>query len=63
MMLLGVPYTEPALTKTRTGGTPYGASHVTFNREDDALSDDERLLAHALGRRVAGVALRLEASA
>lgn len=62
MMLLGLPYTESALSKTQSGGTPYGASHVTFNREDDALSDDERALARALGTRVAGVALRLDGS-
>ncbi len=62
MLLVGLPYTEAALSETRTGGTPYGASHVTFNREDDALSAEERELARALGRRVAGVALRLDDS-
>ncbi len=59
MLIVGVPYTEDALSSTTTGGTPYGASHVTWNREDDRLSDDERRLARALGRRVATVAKRL----
>ena len=63
MLLVGLPYTEPALTSTTTGGSPYGASHVTWNRRDDALSDDERKLARALGRRIADVARRLDASA
>lgn len=59
MLLVGVPYTEAALTSTTTGGTPYGASHVTWNRRNDELSSDERQLAQALGARVAGIALKL----
>jgi NAD(P)H dehydrogenase (quinone) len=59
MLLVGIPWTEDALSKTTTGGTPYGASHVTWNRKADELSDDERTLARALGRRVADVAARL----
>lgn len=59
MLLVGVPYTEAALSSTMTGGTPYGASHVTWNRRNDELSDDERQLAQALGARVAGIALKL----
>lgn len=59
MLLVGVPYTEAALTSTTTGGTPYGASHVTWNRRNDELSDDERQLAQALGARVARIALKL----
>ena len=61
MILVGLPYSEAALTNTTTGGTPYGASHVTFNRRDDSLSDDERTLARALGTRVAEVAKKLGA--
>ncbi len=61
MLLVGVPYTEAALTATSTGGTPYGASHVTWNRRNDELSDDERQLAQALGARVASIALKLRA--
>lgn len=59
MLLVGLPYTETELTTTTTGGTPYGATHVSWNRSPDALSDDEKKLARALGRRVAEVASRL----
>lgn len=61
MILVGIPYTEPALTSTTTGGSPYGASHVTWSREPDRLSDEERTLARALGRRVAAIAAKLSA--
>lgn len=58
-VLAGIPYTEPALNSTRTGGTPYGASHVAGLRDDPQLSDDEAVLARALGRRIAQLAARL----
>jgi NAD(P)H dehydrogenase (quinone) len=60
MLIVGVPYTEPVLSTTTTGGSPYGASHVTWNRKDDRLSDDDRTVARALGARVAAVALKLK---
>jgi NAD(P)H dehydrogenase (quinone) len=60
MLLVGIPWTEETLSKTTTGGTPYGASHVSWSRKDDALSDDEKILARALGKRVADIARRLE---
>lgn len=59
MLLVGIPWTEDALSTTTTGGTPYGASHVTWNRKADELSDEERTLARALGRRVAEIARKL----
>ncbi len=59
MIYVGVPYTEEALSRTTTGGTPYGPTHVTWNREADVLSDDEKELARALGKRVAGIARKL----
>lgn len=59
MYLVGLPYTERALHQTRSGGTPYGASHVAGSQEEPALTDDERALAQALGKRVASLALRL----
>jgi len=59
MLLVGIPYTEPALSSTRSGGTPYGASHVAGTQDDLPLSDDEKILARALGRRVAKIAMKL----
>ncbi len=58
-LLVGIPFTEPALSHTRGGGTPYGASHVAGTDDDPQPSDEEALLARALGRRVADVARRL----
>jgi len=59
MYLVGLPYTERALHQTHSGGTPYGASHVAGSAEEPALTDDERTLAQALGKRVASLAVRL----
>lgn len=59
MYLVGLPYTERALHQTRSGGTPYGASHVAGSQDEPALSEDERALAQALGKRVASLAVRL----
>lgn len=58
-VLAGIPYTEPVLSSTRSGGTPYGASHVAGPRDEPQPSDDEALLARALGRRIASLAARL----
>ena len=60
-VIAGLPYTEPALNTTRGGGTPYGASHVSGLQDDPQPSDDEALLARALGRRIAQLAARLAA--
>jgi len=59
MLLVGIPYTEDALSTTTTGGTPYGASHVSWNRDADQLSAAEKEIAQALGSRVARIAIRL----
>ncbi len=59
MVLIGLPYTEPALTRTRSGGTPYGASHLAGPDSDRSLDDDERRLCRVLGRRVAECAVKL----
>ncbi|HJV27237.1 MAG TPA: NAD(P)H:quinone oxidoreductase [Aromatoleum sp.] len=59
MLLVGLPYTEPALNRTRGGGTPYGASHVAGPDGAAGLTGDEIELAVTLGRRLAGVALKL----
>jgi NAD(P)H dehydrogenase (quinone) len=58
-VIAGIPYTEPVLNTTRTGGTPYGASHVAGVRDDMPVDDDEATLARALGRRIAHLAARL----
>lgn len=58
MIYVGIPWSEEALSTTTTGGTPYGASHVSWSREHD-LSADETGLARALGERVAGIAAKL----
>ncbi len=60
MIIVGLPYTEPALSTTTTGGTPYGPTHVTWNRDPDSLSDEEKELCRALGKRVAEIAKRLQ---
>ena len=58
-LIVGIPYTERVLSTTVTGGTPYGASHVSGGQDDPQPSDDEIQLARALGRRVADIARRL----
>jgi NAD(P)H dehydrogenase (quinone) len=63
MMLVGIPYTESALTATEGGGTPYGASHhARADGRGYGLSADEKTLAVALGARLARAALALSAS-
>jgi len=64
MYLVGLPFTEPAMSRTRDGGAPYGAGHVTAPRGTTAraggsIEADERELAQALGRRVAQLAVWL----
>jgi NAD(P)H dehydrogenase (quinone) len=61
MYIVGLPYTEAALNTTRSGGSPYGASHVVNAAEGGAgkLTDEERVLATLLGKRVAELAVRL----
>jgi NAD(P)H dehydrogenase (quinone) len=60
-VVAGIPYTEPLLSTTRGGGTPYGASHVAGTADDPQPSDDEAQLARALGRRIAQLAAKLSA--
>ncbi|TCV91287.1 NAD(P)H dehydrogenase (quinone) [Luteibacter rhizovicinus] len=59
MLIVGLPYTEPALSTTVSGGSPYGASHVAGPRGDNGITEHERELARALGKRLADVARRL----
>jgi len=61
MVLVGLPYTEPLLSTTTTGGTPYGASHVAGSGATPRpLSQEEQTLAEALGRRLAQTAIKLK---
>ncbi|TFW17493.1 NAD(P)H:quinone oxidoreductase [Duganella callida] len=59
MMVLGLPYTEPELMTTASGGTPYGASHWSGLDGKKTITDDEKRLAIALGRRLAETAVKL----
>ena len=62
MLMLGLPYSEPALGTTTSGGTPYGASHVGGAMDDKPLSEDEKKLCLALGKRLAETAIKLATS-
>ncbi|MEW5942278.1 MAG: NAD(P)H:quinone oxidoreductase [Pseudomonadota bacterium] len=59
MLILGLPYSEPELATTAGGGTPYGASHVAGAASDRPISEDEKKLCLALGKRLAETALKL----
>jgi NAD(P)H dehydrogenase (quinone) len=61
MVVVGLPYAEPELMNTASGGTPYGPSHLAGVNADRALSEDERRLCIALGSRLAGIAAKLAA--
>ena len=59
MLVLGIPYTEPDLDRTTSGGTPYGASHLGRRGAPVTLTDEERRLGVALGARLARTAVAL----
>lgn len=59
MLLSGIPYSEPSIHHTRSGGTPYGASHLAAH-EGDSLSRDEIDACQALGKRIARLAIKLQ---
>jgi NAD(P)H dehydrogenase (quinone) len=59
MLVLGLPYTQAEINATRSGGTPYGASHFAGLADDLPLSADERALCIAQGKRLAEIALQL----
>ncbi|UYO74449.1 NAD(P)H:quinone oxidoreductase [Halomonas qinghailakensis] len=61
MVYAGIPYNETALLNTKTGGTPYGASHVAGSRSDRSVDEHERALCLAQGKRLAKLALALHA--
>ncbi len=59
MLMVGLPYSEPELSSTQSGGTPYGASHVGGAMDDKPISNDEKKLCLALGKRLGQTALKL----
>jgi NAD(P)H dehydrogenase (quinone) len=61
MLIVGLPYTFAELNATRAGGTPYGASHFAGVADDLPVTDAERALCVAQGRRLAEIALKLKA--
>jgi NAD(P)H dehydrogenase (quinone) len=61
MLILGIPYSEPSLATTQSGGTPYGASHIGGAMDDKPITEDEKKLCIAMGKRLAETALKLNA--
>ncbi|OEY67825.1 NAD(P)H:quinone oxidoreductase [Marinobacter sp. X15-166B] len=59
MILCGVPYSEPALGTTTTGGTPYGPSHWAGTGEEQPLSEQEKTIAQSFGERLGALAIKL----
>jgi NAD(P)H dehydrogenase (quinone) len=62
MVIVGIPYSEAALNATTSGGTPYGASHVAGSEGNKPITDDEKQLCMALGKRLAETAIALQGS-
>ncbi len=60
MLMVGLPYSEPELSSTQSGGTPYGASHIGGAMDDKKITEDEKKLCMALGKRLAEAALKLK---
>ena len=61
MLIVGLPFSEPDLTRSRSGGSPYGATHVAGHDENTRITDEEKRLAIALGKRLAEMSLKLAA--
>jgi len=59
MLWVGIPYSNPELTSTTNGGTPYGATHLSGSKGNSELSTTERKLCHEQGKRLARLALKL----
>ena len=59
MLLMGIPFTQAELSTTNSGGTPYGASHVAGDDNDQPISSEEKILCQVLGQRLAETALSL----
>jgi NAD(P)H dehydrogenase (quinone) len=63
MLIVGIPFTEPTLTNTKSGGTPYGPTHVAGPDSHFSITADEKELCVALGKRLASIALKLSSNA
>ncbi|MHC9510221.1 NAD(P)H:quinone oxidoreductase [Kangiella sp. M94] len=61
MLITGLPYSETELIHTETGGTPYGASHTAGSDNDRSISESEKKLCIAQGKRIAGISKQLAA--
>jgi NAD(P)H dehydrogenase (quinone) len=61
MLIVGLPYSESALSSTQSGGTPYGATHIGGAMDDKPITDEEKKLCLAMGKRLAETALKLNA--
>jgi NAD(P)H dehydrogenase (quinone) len=61
MLMLGIPYSEASLSTTESGGTPYGATHVAGSNDDLPITEDEKTLCVAVGKRLAEVSKKLKA--
>jgi NAD(P)H dehydrogenase (quinone) len=61
MLIVGLPYSESSLSSTQSGGTPYGASHIGGAMDDAPISEDEKKLCMALGKRLAEISIKLSA--
>lgn len=59
MIVMGLPYSEPELSNTVTGGTPYGPSHLSGSDSNKPLSEDEKQLCQAMGKRLATISKKL----
>jgi NAD(P)H dehydrogenase (quinone) len=59
MVIVGLPYSEPELSSTQSGGTPYGASHIGGSSDDKPITTDEHKLCLALGKRLGQIAIKL----
>ena len=59
MIIVGIPYSIPSLSKTQSGGTPYGSSHVGGEKNTHAITDDEKKICIAQGERIARIVSKL----
>lgn len=60
MLIVGVPYSEPALSTTTSGGTPYGPSHLSGGKSNNPITEDEKTLCQHFGKRLGALALQID---